>query len=880
MAPAHEPPAQNPASAGHGAPIPVRFHRHGDVDGRYELGSTAKEILAAFNCTVENRRSQALLVWPQSIRGLAVIHALAALTRLPNCDEQRLTTLFFPWNRNSGSTQKALLVDREQLVEAARAPLNRIHTQSARQSAFGYLMAIHSLKHVSKGEPGNRRYKAVEQDPSLLYPTLFELMPQAGIQASETRIFEDHFLRRLRRHTWINERSEHIASANDPVATPFFLFGLHADALNPNKLSGAGLDPDRAGRSPDIVLVDLTRRARNTLGENWRTEAERFFLMIRDFYNPQCPPAFVVTDDVFTLQTVRWKMLKEYEAGRGIAASPKAPAPAHLIINLRADMLDAEKTAPAWLEDFGAEVYGSDLLQFVESGLKLRRSLLDAGDTEIAAAVSSAMAALQNFVGLPGPVRWFREFLVKEHEGYEMHRLGDRFDHLAPRGKIATAIRLGTAGASHAQLAAFLKAYDTLVSTAASDNPGTRFFEDCLAKLNKVSHRSLIVFSSELIRSFAQWRVETETHLQYARQKLGTEIVFACVPEIAEELSRAPDAANPYDHIVFIEPYPDDLLKALVEPDLPHHAMLLCHLARAQQIVDRARALRGLDGVAPVEWNLLLVQERLEKVMAGHTAEIPDFEAILLEPRVSTIDLAGPRTPSSGPTRMIRTSGYVRIRAFEGTELAVYDPDALPAFSKRRAKDLKPGDQICVFTPDFVDAAREKLHLSATAPEVLGLYHKAVGEAAAKLPGRDINAKADALREAIIKSEPSLAPSLPGAQAMRNWIDVDDLLKMPRDQVRPQAPRDPEHFFAFMKVLAIGDDLARLYWDLGVFWTRSARISRGSAFHQVFMGILIDPHGTVSRFPEEIRQEVWRIHETAEEYLVTVVANDAEGHSK
>src|SRR6185437_1285887 len=358
MATAHEPPAQSPASAGHGAPISVGFHRHGDTDRRYELGSTAKEILAAFNCTLENRRSRTLLVWPQSIRGLAVIHALAALTRLPNCDKERLTTLFFPWNRNSGSTQKALLVDREQLVEAALAPLNRIHTQSPRHSAFGYLMAIHSLKHLSKGEPGNRRYKAVEQDPSLLYPTLFELMPQAGIQASEMRIFEDHFLRRLRRHTWINERSEHIASANNPSATPFFLFGLHSDALNPNTLRNAGLDPDRGGRRPDIILVDLTRRATNTLGENWRTEAEKFFLMIRDFYNPQCPPALVATDDVFTLQTVRWKMLKEYEAGRGMAASPKAPASAHLIINLRADILDAGRTAPAWLEDFSAEVYG------------------------------------------------------------------------------------------------------------------------------------------------------------------------------------------------------------------------------------------------------------------------------------------------------------------------------------------------------------------------------------------------------------------------------------------------------------------------------------------------------------------------------------------
>jgi hypothetical protein len=82
-----------------------------------------------------------------------------------------------------------------------------------------------------------------------------------------------------------------------------------------------------------------------------------------------------------------------------------------------------------------------------------------------------------------------------------------------------------------------------------------------------------------------------------------------------------------------------------------------------------------------------------------------------------------------------------------------------------------------------------------------------------------------------------------------------------------------------MAALGVAEDVARIYWDLGVLLTRSARISTGSAFHQVFMGILIDPYGTVARFPEEIRQEVWRIHETAEEYLDTVVANEPEGHS-
>lgn len=880
MAEAHEFQPQQLTSTSQRAPFPIALRRNGYSDHLCEPGCTARAILDALERVLSQKQSEVLLVWPQPVRGLAILHALAALSRIPKCDTERLGTLFFPWKRTSGATQKALLVDRAQLVKAALEPLNRIYTQGSRHPAFGYLMAIHSLKHLTTGEQGNRRYKAVEQDPSLLHPTLFELISQAGFRASGEDSPEDHFLRRLRKYTWIDERSEHIVSANDPSLAPFFLFGLHPEGLTVETLRKAGLDTSHSGRRPDIILVDLTRLARNNLGDNWRAEADKFFLMLRDFYGLSCPPAFVVTDDVFVLQTVRWKTLKDYEAGRSAPASPKAPAPAHLIINVHADILDAEEAAPAWLEDFTPEVYGTDLLQFVESGLKLRHSLLDNGETEIAAHVSATITALQNIAGLPGPVRWFREFLVQHHEGNEMQRLGEQFDHLAPRGKLATAIKLGSAGANHAQLSAFVQTCDRLCSAVAADNPGTRFFEGCLARLSKEPQRSLVVFASELIRNFAEWRVESQSHLEYVRPKLGTEIEFASGAEIAQELKRARDGSAPYCHVVFIEPFPDDFLKALAEAALPRRAMLLCHLARARQIVDRADALRQLDGVAPIEWNLIMVQEELQKAMTTHTVEIPDLDALLLEPRVSTVDLAGPRTASSGPTRIIRTSGYVRIRAFDGTELAVYDPDALPAFSKRPAKDVLPGDQICVFTPDFVDAARDKLHLSASAPEVLTLYHQAVAEAAKKLPGQDLYKKADALREAILQTDPSLASSLPGSQSIRSWINVANLLTAPRDEVRPQAPRDRAHYFAFMKALGTADDIARIYWDLGVFWTRSARISRGSAFHQVFMGILIDPYGTVSRFPEAVRQEVWRIHETAEEHLVVVVANESEGNSQ
>ena len=860
-----------------GQPRRISLRRRNDSSQCCDVGPTARDVLTAFDRVLAEGKSEVLLLWPQPIEGVAVFYALAALARIAACDCSGLAALFFPWNRNSGGTQRTLLVDREQLVQAILAPLNRVHTQGARHPSFGYLMALHSLKHLSIGEQGNRRQKALEHDPTLMHPTLFEIFPQTGIQADAVRDCGNHFLQRLRRHTWINERSEHINAANVSSQTPFFLFGVHPDALSLDLFRKAGLDPDRGGRRPDIILIDLTRRSRNALGGNWREAISKFCGTVEELYGAASPPVLAVTDEVFALQTLRWKILNEYDARRGIAASPKHPARSRMILNARTGVLDLETGAPGALDELSAEVYGADLLNFVDCGLKLKRSLVDASDHEVALSVTAALVALQNLVGLPGPPQQFLTFLADNYQGYELQSLGSRFDHLTPRGKINSAIKLGAAGTNHAQLVSFLDTYDKLCSVAATDNPGTRLFDDCLSRMTKQSLRSIVVFSSDLIRAFAEWRIEHESILADVRIKLGREILLVDNKEATDELERADSLQRPCQQILFVEPYPDQFLQILTHPALPPKAVVLCHLAGAKQILQRAEAFLQLDGVAPVEWNLLIVQESFQKALSGHRVDIPDLDTVLLPPRVGTIDLTGPHAPGAGPTRIIRTSGDVQIRAFDGSELAVYDPDALQPFSRRLAKDLQPGDQICVFSPDFVDAAREKLHLSATAPEVLTLYHKKVAEAAARLPGHDLTTKADALRDLIMKIDPSL--SLPGPQSIRQWIDVAHLVEAPRDEVRPQAPRDRRHYLCFMKALGIADDVAQLYWDLGIFWTRSMRISSGFAFHQVFMGVLIDPHGAVSRLPEAHRQEVWRIHETAEQHLVAVISNDSEGNS-
>lgn len=862
---------------GRQSPGRISLRRRSEPAGCCEVGSAANEALAVLDQVLTQGKSEGILFWPLAIEGVSALHALAALARMTTCDRQGLLTLLFPWNRNAGGNQRTLLVDRKQLARATLPPLNRVLNDNPPHPAFGYLMSLHSLKHLATGEEGNRRQKALERDPSLMHPTLFEIIPQAGIEPTDIRAYGDHFLRRLRRHTWIGGRNEYISAANDLAKTPFFLFGVHADASSLNDLRRAGLQPERAGRKPNIILLDLTRRPRSALGGNWRTAVSKFLGAIEELYKPTCPPALAVTDDVFALQALRWKILNEYDARRGVSFASRNPARARMIFNTTSDLLGPGPPAPGGLEYLTAEVYGTDLLNFVDSGLKLRRALLDAGDKEVASAVSAALNALQNLTALPGQPQQFQTFLADNYHGYELQSLGSHFDHLAPRGKIAAALKLGTAGINHPQLSGFLAAYDKIYSAVATQNPGTRLFDGFLSRLSERSAKSMVVFSSDTVRAFAEWRIENDAALANIRPKLAEQIILVDNKEASEELDRAASAQRPFQEIVFIEPYPDQFLQVLAHPALPEKALALCHLARAKQILQKTDALLQLEGIAPVEWNLLLAQESFKKALSGHTIDIPDLDTVLLPPRVGTIDLTGPHSQGAGPTRLIRTSGDVQIRALDASELAVYDPDALQVFSRRLAKDLQPGDQICVFSQDFIDAARDRLHLSATAPDVLALYHKAVAEAAAKLPGSNLNAKADALRTLIMKIDPS--PSLPGPQSVRQWIDVADLPNAPRDQVRPQAPRDRQHYLAFMKALGIADDVSRLYWDMGIFWTRSMRISSGAAFHQLFMGVLIDPRGAISRLPEAQHQEVWRIYETAEQHIVTVISNDPEGSS-
>lgn len=839
-----------------------------------ELGAAAREVVGTFERVLVTGKSEALLLWPNRLDGVAVFHALAALSRLENADAKGFATLYFPWSQNVGAAQRTLLADRDTLVKRVLQPLQRV-CANRNDRAYPFVMAVHSLKHIGSGKSDKRTKRALEKDPRLVHPTLHEITPQIGITAEAPKTYHDQFLRRLRHHTWIGA-TEHVETVSTPLTTPFFMFGVHADAVRIALWRQGGLDPKHGGRRPDIILLDLTRRARRRLGADaWRQRVVKFCATAGDLYGDAAPPILALTDDAFVLQAMRWETLKRYDVRRNASPDNKAPAAAKVILTPNSDLLSPATIEGGDASNIVAEAYGGEILSFADFGLKLRRRLSESGDEELAGAVTDAMHAIQNLIGLPGYPKQLVAFAEENYDRFECQAILARYDRLAPRGKIKAALQQGHGGANQNALAEFLTAMDKLFVAADSNNPGCALFDKCLLQAAQAGGRTLVVFSSELLRGFAEWRVEQDDTLAELRACVDSDLMLVDRREAAEAIESAGDKA--FERIVFMEPAADDLLGTLTLPGLPKSIVVLAHLARVESTLRRTRVLLDLPGIEKVRARLEAIAAELERVLHGRKIDLPDLDAAPPLPRLGTLDLTSISAPGSGRTRILSTSGGIKIRAFDGSEFARYDPDALQVFTRCDASALKIGDQICVFTPDFVESARQKLQLATKASDLLALYHRDVAEAASRLPGPDMASKAQALRDRMLALDPAL--QLPSLQSLRNWIDVSDLINAEREKVRPQAPRVRKHFVCMMKALGISDEVARHYWDLGVFWTRSMRIRNGAAFHQVFMGILIDPHGTAAFLPDERRKEIWRIYETAENHVLTVTANDREAES-
>ncbi len=846
-----------------------RFYRRGEPGKGVELSSATLGLLSEFEDVIADRKSRVSLAWPVGPEDVGTLHSLAALSRIQSGTSDGLRTLFFPWSTGSRGFQRATLVDRVHLLNSVKPRLTTILSNPSRADQ-SYVLGLHSLQHISSsGKSPKNLTKALAKDPGAIHPSLFEIMPQTGISAQgSVHHYAKLFLSRVRRHTWFAD-SARLTELSTAAGSPFFMVGLHQQTINAKHLKSQGFDPRYGGRHPDTILLDLTQRARRRLAPKWRDAVRKFFDLILNVYGDKAPPIHAVTDDVFVAQELRFKIVHDYdERRRARSQKDRSPVRTSITFNAEPDLFGTKAFAPGKVTEVKAEAYGSELLRIQQFGFALTRNLEAMGmPDQYMEGIRSAGFVLQNLMSVPGPPKQMQEFINDNFSGLDRERVGAGYDHLRVRGLLREAVATGYAGRHQGELQDYLASVDKVGIALSSDSPGWALFDKAMRAIVQRSTRTIVVVRSETVKSFVEWRFEHASELADIRDALLKKVLLVAKRNANHAVGEDTVQRQLYSRMLFIEPIADDFLHVLTNGWTPASVRLLSSIAGAEQIRRRVDALLQIPGIAPVKQTLDVVGAELNRVLDGHFADIPDLEIAPSLPKLSALDL---RAGSSvgGRRRTIISEGGIRILAFDRTEFAVYDPSELQPFSKKLAKDLVRGDQIFAIDPEFIAIARDRLNFVARASQILPQYHRVVADAARNLPGDSVTDKANSLRATILHKSPNT--DLPGIQAMRAWIDVEDLIDASATDVRPNAPRSKEQYLCFMSALDVEEDLAKFYWDYAIFMTRSLRIKSGAAFHQLFMGILVDPYSVVSRLPPESSAEIWRLHEAAESRIVTV----------
>lgn len=163
------------------------------------LSGAADAALALYAETILRDESRIALVAPARLGELSMLHSLAALRRVENCDRESLTTMLFPWSRTGASYQRNIVVDRSMLCDRISGALHRLDGKP-RTQIDAYILAIHSLRNILEDAKNDALRERLKDDPGAEHPTLFELMPYLGVHCSSVTSFDGRFLERLRRY--------------------------------------------------------------------------------------------------------------------------------------------------------------------------------------------------------------------------------------------------------------------------------------------------------------------------------------------------------------------------------------------------------------------------------------------------------------------------------------------------------------------------------------------------------------------------------------------------------------------------------------------------------------------------------------------------------
>ncbi|WP_136513645.1 hypothetical protein [Geomonas edaphica] len=798
---------------------------------------------------METDESTAVLTWPSRVENVAVLHALSQLIQIAaetNAPDTRevfsFCSYFWPWKQNTDIAQKRILVDRKEFVEGNLRCLNGCF-DSKKDLNFEFHMALNRVKDLNpeahiKQTFGGGHHSILPRHPELTHPTLYEITPQATFQPGFVKhlpLANQGFLKRAQRYISASLTDGPLLQIESAI---FFMLGIPSSYRKRDLTRGDLF----SARRPDVVLLDLYNPY-SRIGKDWQKQlAELLSALTKAFSGHErgTPPLLALTEDPTIFNRLHLKTLADYEEQR----RQKRHVSQYSFLNVVQSIFDdKEKVADGSpIPSVMVAPFAEEMADVFTAGQELRNKVKDLGSEELADQIDALNQTVRNAVNLPGGFDDYMNFLEEycDQSGRDVKTVAIK--PVEEWTKTKELVEMAEAGAERFEAETFLKNTRTIIDGLKKSTPLQSRLEVVYQKLlshPEISHA--VVFPSKPVKAFAEWMIANR--LKHITNGNGNGDAKLVLFDARQALDLSTTLLTETKKVYFVLPRQKYLSPLIAQTVMPPDITFLCDAGTVLSLIHYVGILEKVPGLGVIKPRLLAMREALERAAGSRISLLGELDEVKMIANAFIYNLREiEHGQFQGHPVIIVTDDSAQVSAYEGSEILLYqEENDLQPFSKVQVSQLKSGDRFFVITSEFLDAASDKINITAMASETLKAYHARVVEKVRGIRG-SMREKAEAIQRRM-QCDARGADIGEGENVgnIVRWINVEGLLEMPRDLVKPNAPKIRKVFKLFMKALGVSDGEIDWYWAAAIQSTRKVRIRAGLDRNRVFYKLLLDP---------------------------------------
>lgn len=809
------------------------------------IGLLAAELLQA----AESRVSRVILLWPGSLRALALVHAVASIARWHKGNKRGIRTLLYPAKSNFLNALNHAHVDRSDLLELARElfedatkPNPKVTHTLREKDAFWF--SLNDLK----PEAADR-----------VHPSLAELLPHyfASGHFEGWRSCDGDLLRHIKANLRnqanrrvLNENA--IRTLSNPDNAPDSIFAVSWKASR-SDIRTALRDLEYAVR-PDVLVLDLTRALRRD-NPSWKSNAIMFLECFRRAYPEDTPPLVVVTDEPYVWPQLT-KELKKSANKRGEVARwllCSEPAISGIVCTAARNgsglttMEDREERTPSQ-KDIQTAITDTEAGRVIALLDHLREEL---SDPDWEHALEESAKYLARLAALPSSTRvltmWLNETNVPE---------GVRRNFAWPvfRSKLEQILH-HPAFKKRAPLKKAIHQGNELWENYANGTPMARKLAELIEEHTRGNERCCVAFTKPTARRLAERYFETYDGYP---EGAGFEVLRDCVRFVVTRDLEGDFQRDAAETVIFAGLDEESLRHLLVEEGISSPTYVLLTRRNAAYLRATLRSIKSTPGFESL-------RSRVEAILT----QLPDFPDLdertifnctdFVLPTFSfeqglTASLANNDDHDETAWEIVLDNG-IHVRRNPQSTMYLYDPalSHTPSrgFRQVDVSGLMEGDRLFLMSVELREMTEAALK-EAGAPisndrgfeSELRQYHDRIGELVRNVPGSTLSEKA---RGVLARMERSIVQDaqIPAEARIKSWMDVERFRDRPFDQSRPGAPRDEAHFKAFAEAIELDTFEAVYFWRAVIQPLRGVRRADGRRVSDAYADLLLDPESAI-----------------------------------